>query len=269
MNNNKKVIGLVLVIVLVLALFVKLITYKRLDDKYVYADIKKVILDMSEEDMLKILPEDSYTYCYDAGYYVNDLNTGHVFHISMYSGLENRVKTVTDTGIDVNYIAQEEKLDLLKSGMYLDEVVNILGRPVGEVVRNSWLMIWRVRDYDTVVVMPFGTDVDGKSLYTGTIHWSEPKPFDRNDKNTWYDFLGNNKVKESAVSQIEIGMTLEEVVNIIGKPKWDAGYFYSTIVCEMMWNMEDGKTLLINFKVSGLDEKPKWRAQSVNITSYE
>ena len=68
--------------------------------------------------------------------------------------------------------------------------------------------------------------------------------FDKNNHETWYDESGSRIVTEDDVKNIKEGMSFEEVVSIIGRPKRDIGS--GAIIME--WDMESNKTLAINFQ---------------------
>ena len=67
--------------------------------------------------------------------------------------------------------------------------------------------------------------------------------FDLNNHETWYDEAGSRIVTEDEVKSIKKGMSFEEIVSIIGRPKRDVGSGATV----MEWDMESNKTLLITF----------------------
>ncbi len=67
------------------------------------------------------------------------------------------VLEIESTGIDVDYIAPYESLSLIKAGMTLDEIVDILGRPLG-IPSNTINVMWRIGDEDGVILLSF-TDI--------------------------------------------------------------------------------------------------------------
>ncbi len=67
--------------------------------------------------------------------------------------------------------------------------------------------------------------------------------FDKNHHETWYDASSNKRIKTSDVDKIKEGMSFEEIVSLIGKPKRDVGS--GAFVLE--WDMESDKKLQITF----------------------
>ncbi|MBO7659146.1 MAG: hypothetical protein J6T65_07540 [Clostridia bacterium] len=131
-----------------------------------YTDISKVSVGMTYDEALKVLDKGSYAFALGAGLYVNDFKTGHVFNVKF--ALESWpwvVESITDTGIDVDFIASVEALDRLEKGMSFDEVVQILGRPLYIPTSGVITMLWRIENHESCVCLPF---VDGeRMIYDG------------------------------------------------------------------------------------------------------
>ncbi len=139
-------------------------TYFKPHDNY--TDISRVSVGMTYDEALKVLDEGSYAFALGAGLYVNDFKTGHVFNVKF--ALESWpwvVESITDTGIDVDFIASVEALDRLEKGMSFDEVVQILGRPLYIPTSGVITMLWRIENHESCVCLPF---VDGeRMIYDG------------------------------------------------------------------------------------------------------
>ena len=136
-------------------------------------DISKISAGMTDTEVRSILPIDSYADGIGAGLYVNDRETGHVFNVKWdLSKYPLVVTSITDTGIDVDFIAPVDALDQLEKGMTFNEVVQILGRPLYMTSSGTITMLWRIGDRDTFVHLPF---VNGEAMiYDGD---ESPKPF--------------------------------------------------------------------------------------------
>ncbi|MBO4770588.1 MAG: hypothetical protein J5563_07410 [Clostridia bacterium] len=140
-----------------------------------YTDISKISVGMTYEEVRSILPIDSYADGLSAGLYVNDRETGHVFNVKWdLSKYPLVVTSITDTGIDVDFIAPVDALGRLEKGMTFNEVVQILGRPLYMPTFGTISMLWRIGDRDTFVHLTF---VNGEAMiYDGD---EPPKPFSR------------------------------------------------------------------------------------------
>ncbi len=138
-------------------------------------DISKISAGMTDTEVRSILPIDSYADGLSAGLYVNDRETGHVFNVKWdLSKYPLVVTSITDTGIDVDFIAPVDALGRLEKGMTFNEVVQILGRPLYMPTFGTISMLWRIGDRDTFVHLTF---VNGEAMiYDGD---EPPKPFSR------------------------------------------------------------------------------------------
>ena len=169
---KKKVLLFVLIVCLIgggLFFFTK--RSNKLDDRYVYADISTIKIGMTRDEVLKILPDDSYTDCFGAGFYVNDRKSGHLYNVKFSLTTPMSVISITDTGVDVTYIATEDKLSLLKKGMTFDELVQILGRPWGMRTFGVITMEWKINDFDHTVWLGFE---NGNMVFPGFPENVEP-----------------------------------------------------------------------------------------------
>ena len=76
------------------------------------------------------------------------------------------VGSVTDTGIDVDFIAPVEALDRIKNGMTFDEIVEILGRPLlNPYSGRPDGMLWRIGDKDSFILLHFDEGFSGQPVY--------------------------------------------------------------------------------------------------------
>ncbi|MBO4769470.1 MAG: hypothetical protein J5563_01660, partial [Clostridia bacterium] len=131
-----------------------------------YADISKIAVGLSIDKFFKIIPSGSCAFAFHAAY-INDRNTNHVFKV-LFSSDENggKVSSVTDTGIDVDFIAPVEALDRIKNGMTFDEIVEILGRPLlNPYSGRSDGMLWRIGDKDSFILLHFDEGFSGQPVY--------------------------------------------------------------------------------------------------------
>ncbi len=117
------------------------------------SDASLVTIGMKYEDVIKALPADSYSIA-GTSLYLNDEVTGHIYEVKFrlqgYS-----VESVSDTGIDVDYIAPIDALDQIEKGMSLNEIVKILGRPLYMPTSGVITMVWRIGDSKTRVLLHF------------------------------------------------------------------------------------------------------------------
>ena len=70
--------------------------------------------------------------------------------------------------------------------------------------------------------------------------------FDKNDHETWFEEAKNGGIDYKAAQEIKVGMTLEEIVEMIGKPQRDVGS--GTFLME--WDIKSGEVLLVSFNPS-------------------
>lgn len=75
------------------------------------------------------------------------------------------------------------------------------------------------------------------------------KKFDKNDPATWYEANRKDGVKDALTEQIKVGMTLSEVVDIIGKPQRDIG----SGAWLMEWELQSGDKLVVAFNSSSIE----------------
>lgn len=80
---------------------------------------------------------------------------------------------------------------------------------------------------------------------------SDIELLDYNDPSTWIDVDKKDLPTLSDLENIEIGMSLDEVVSIIGKPQGEAGY--GAIM--FTFSIDDGSTLLTSWNPGEYDSK--------------
>ena len=126
-----------------------------------YGDITKISVGMTYQEVIEVMPQNCIANGLGAGLYINDRETNHVFHVALDFKWPMTVVSVTDTGIDVDYIAPLSALDRLEKGMTFDEVVQILGRPLYNPLSGMVAMLWRAGDRDNKVLLYFA---DGEHM---------------------------------------------------------------------------------------------------------
>ena len=124
-------------------------------------DVSLVQIGMPYLDVIKTLPEDSFSLAFGSGIYVNDETTGHVFNVKFDFKGQMPVTDVTDTGIDIDFIAPADSLEKLSAGMTFDQIVQILGRPLYCPTSGVASMLWHVGDPETTVLLSFS---DGEAM---------------------------------------------------------------------------------------------------------
>ena len=67
--------------------------------------------------------------------------------------------------------------------------------------------------------------------------------FNINDPETWFEEAQNGGIDDDLTKKIRVGMTLEEVVAILGKPQRDTG----SGVLLMEWDLKSGKIFVVAF----------------------
>ena len=72
---------------------------------------------------------------------------------------------------------------------------------------------------------------------------SSVNDFDENDVDTWFDETSGTKISVNETKKIKEGMTLTEVVGLIGKPKRDVGS--GVFIAE--WDLRSGGTFDVSF----------------------
>lgn len=94
-----------------------------------FADLSVLSEGMSMEEVLSLLPTDSYRRDGDGEWslLVNDRDTHRFFYARFENG---RLASLDDSGIGVDYVASYEEYRKVVPGMTLSEVVAILGRPL-------------------------------------------------------------------------------------------------------------------------------------------
>ncbi|MBQ7603756.1 MAG: hypothetical protein IJU75_02265 [Clostridia bacterium] len=65
--------------------------------------------------------------------------------------------------------------------------------------------------------------------------------FNKNEPETWFEPAHNGGVSDEKIQQIKNGMTLEEIVEIIGKPQRDVGS--GVLIAE--WDLKSGSKLRV------------------------
>ena len=73
--------------------------------------------------------------------------------------------------------------------------------------------------------------------------------FDKYDPSTWFDTASTRGISNRKTEKITVGMTLEEVVDILGKPQRDTG----SGVIVMEWDMKSGQIFVVAFN-SDIDD---------------
>ena len=96
----------------------------------------------------------------------------------------------------------------------------------------------------TCIVL-FSRDADGKK--------SELSTFDKYDYWTWFDDSDDNLISREDADKIKEGMTIEEVVCILGKPKRDVG----SGITILEWDMESNEVLSISIVGVGPEKTVK------------
>lgn len=80
-------------------------------------------------------------------------------------------------------------------------------------------------------------------LFSGSCEKSLNVEFDPNNPETWFDETGGGQIDIRDIEQLQTGMSLDETIEILGKPKRDVG---SGVVI-MEWDMVSGTHLDVYF----------------------
>lgn len=81
--------------------------------------------------------------------------------------------------------------------------------------------------------------------------------FDKKNPNTWFEENGKNVITHKDIEQLKIGMSLEQVIDILGKPQKDEGS--GAII--FVWKMESNEKLIAYF----LHKKPECDESGKNV----
>ena len=92
-------------------------------------------------------------------------------------------------------------------------------------------------DSDYIVTAPKVSDTEPSDQGASEIE------YDPNEPMTWYAEAQNGGIEDDAIDKIKDGMTLDEVISILGRPQRDVGYGMMI----MEWDMKPGKVFTVWF----------------------
>ena len=78
---------------------------------------------------------------------------------------------------------------------------------------------------------------------TVTVGCYSTDDFDKYDPQTWCAPTRNGGIDDELADQIEVGMTLSEIIELIGRPQEDIG----SGVVVMEWKLKSGGKLIVSF----------------------
>ena len=88
--------------------------------------------------------------------------------------------------------------------------------------------------------------------------------FDKYNPDTWFETTSTGGISDRKAEKVTVGMTLEEVVDILGKPQRDTGS--GTVIME--WDMRSGKILVVCFNSDPNDHYDPNTQQTGEWISY-
>ena len=131
----------------------------------VYCDVSKITIDATFNEIMDLIPNKSYSYAGGSQIFLNDEVSKNLYIIKFDDTYPCKVEQIVDTGIKSEYIASSELLSSLKSGISLDEIVQIIGRPLGIPTYESTTVLWRIDSFEKKVSLSF--DSSYLMIFTG------------------------------------------------------------------------------------------------------
>ncbi|MCH5172418.1 MAG: hypothetical protein J1F31_06300 [Erysipelotrichales bacterium] len=184
---------------------------------------------MSISDFKKVIYNTNNFLEFHDYYFVSDASLNFVAKANIET---NRIEKLREYEI---VFVDDDSFNKLEVGMDIFEIVEIIGTPTFIAKENELSLDFINKEYIYRVELSYEED---------NFVFKDKMVLDKENPTSWFDENKTNLPNEEKVERLKLGMSMDEVVTILGKPQRDNGY--GVILFE--FDLSNGKKLMARFE---------------------